>query len=82
MSDIRYLIVHKDHPIDVNGVNSGAEMATLFLARFLAREGRRVVVAAQLKHGEETHLGVEYWDLGAEYNAAAALVRARLPRPG
>ena len=31
-----YLLVHSDHPLDPIGPNSGAEMATLNQARYLA----------------------------------------------
>lgn len=72
-----YLIVHKDHPLDVRGINSGAEMATRMLAAFLARRGHNVVVCAQLVDGETELDGVRYWDLGKDFNVSAALERAR-----
>ncbi|MCB0328293.1 MAG: glycosyltransferase [Bdellovibrionales bacterium] len=77
MNMSRYLLVHKDHPLRVSGINAGAEMATLHLARFLAKSGTKVVVAAQLVEGETTHGGVEFWDLGEEYNVKGALERMR-----
>jgi glycosyltransferase involved in cell wall biosynthesis/Flp pilus assembly protein TadD len=77
MSDPAYLLIHKDHPLSIHGVNSGAEMATLCLARYLAREGKRMVVAAQITTAEETHDGIEFWDLGDDFNVTEALARAR-----
>ncbi len=78
MSNISYLLIHKDHPIDPHGVSSGAEMATLALARALAKDGSRVVTAAQLKNQcEEVIDGVEYWDLGPNYDVGSILTRAR-----
>lgn len=71
-----YLIFHKDHPLHLHGVNAGAEMATLYLATFLARAGKRVVLCAQVVEGEQTHEGVECWDLGPDYNVGKALERA------
>src|SRR5262245_60277442 len=77
MSDYAYLIVYKEDRLRIRGINSGAEMATLFLARFLARAGKRVIVAAHLEESEQVHEGVEYWDLGEDYNVGRALGRAR-----
>ncbi len=72
-----YLIIHKDHLLDVQGVNSGAEMATLFLARYLARMGKKVVVAGQLKNGvESADRGVDFWDLGSSFDVRTAVQRA------
>ncbi len=77
MTETAYLIFHKDHPLHVSGVNSGAEMATLMLAKFLAKQGKRVIVCAQLPDGECKHWGVEFWDLGPEFDVQQALRRAR-----
>lgn len=71
-----YLFVHKDHKMDVRGVNSGAETATIALARSLAKVGKRVIVCAQLVDGEEVVDGVEYWDLGPDYDVVSAIKRA------
>ena len=71
-----YLFVHKDYPIDTDGVNSGAETATLWLARTLAACGKRVVLAAQLKRPECEKWGVSFWNLGESYDVAGALARA------
>ncbi len=71
-----YLFVHKDYPIDTDGVNSGAETATLWLARTLAMLGKKVILAAQLKRPECTKWGVEFWDLGANYDVPGILQRA------
>ena len=67
------VFVHKDHPMDVTGVNSGAEMATIFLARYLAKKGARVVVYAQLKGAPGTEVGVEYRDLGPSFDVKSAI---------
>lgn len=72
-----FLIVHKDHSIDPNGPNGGAETATVSLARFLAKRGERVVVAAILSSPIGTLDGVEYWDLGSDYHVGQVLQRAR-----
>ncbi|RMG44284.1 MAG: glycosyltransferase [Candidatus Dadabacteria bacterium] len=77
MSDSLYLIVHKDHAFDVRGVNSGAEMATLSLARYLVRAGKRVIVAAQLKEAEEEVDGIQFWDLGPEFDLKHIFERVR-----
>ncbi len=77
MSDNAYLLFHKDHPLNLDGANSGAEMATRSLARFLARAGKRVVVCAQLVGNEIERDGVEYWNLGETFEVKRALVRAR-----
>ncbi len=77
MSKDTYLIVHKDHCIDLAGVNSGAETATLWLARTIAARGNQVVVAAQLKGGDEFWNGVQFWDLGPDFNVQGAIERAR-----
>lgn len=77
MNDAAYLIIHKDFPVSVNGVNSGAEMATLGEAYALAKLGRRVIVAAELKDGEQTKNGVEFWDIGNSYNVGQIIERAR-----
>ncbi|MCB0354045.1 MAG: glycosyltransferase [Bdellovibrionales bacterium] len=74
---MNYLIVHKDHPLDVAGVNSGAEMATLSLARFLARRGHSVIVGAQLKGPAKGFEGVRFIDLGDDYNCERALDEVR-----
>jgi glycosyltransferase involved in cell wall biosynthesis/Tfp pilus assembly protein PilF len=77
MSNISYLIIHKDHPVDILGVNGGAETATLWLARTMAALGSRVVVAAQLSCAECSDQGVEFWDLGLSYDVQGILARAR-----
>lgn len=78
---MRYLIFHKDHPLNVRGVNSGAENATLWLARALAKSGCSVVVCGQLTGKEFSEHGVSYWDLGENFDIASALVRAREGEP-
>ncbi len=70
-----YLIIHKDHLLSAGSVNSGAEMATIFLARFLAKAGRNVVVAGMLDCPEVSYDGVQFWDLGPDFNAGKALKR-------
>lgn len=68
-----YLIVHSDHPLDPIGPNSGAEMATLNHARYIAATGRRVCLAARLKQPITQHRGVHFIDLGASYDIERAL---------
>jgi glycosyltransferase involved in cell wall biosynthesis len=68
-----YLLVHSDHPLDPLGPNSGAEMATLNQARYLAASGRRVCVAAILRQPVSSDQGVEFLDLGASYDIERAL---------
>lgn len=68
-----YLLVHSDHPLDPLGPNSGAEMATLNQARYLASSGRRVCVAAILKQPVSVDRGVRFLDLGASYDVERAL---------
>ena len=72
-----YLIIHKDHPVHVQGVNSGAEMATLSLARYIAKLGRRVVVAAMLSDAEASYDGVQFMDLGPAFDVSSILMRMR-----
>lgn len=76
MRDLLFLIVHKDHPLHIHGVNSGAEMASLYLARYLARAGYKVALAAQLVEGEQEIDGVMYWDLGPDYQTRKVIERA------
>jgi glycosyltransferase involved in cell wall biosynthesis/tetratricopeptide (TPR) repeat protein len=60
------------------GVNSGAETATLWLARTLARRGARVVLAARVKEGRDlADQGVEFWNLGDGYAVSKLLDRAK-----
>ena len=68
-----YLLVHSDHPLDPIGPNSGAEMATLNQARYLAASGRRVCIAARLKQPIHSDRGVTFIDLGASYDVEGAL---------
>lgn len=68
-----YLIVHSDHTLDPTGPNSGAEMATLNHARYIAATGRRVCIAARLKHAIDVDQGVHFIDLGASYDIERAL---------
>lgn len=68
-----YLLVHSDHPLDPTGPNSGAEMATLNQARYLAASGRKVCVAAILKKPISFDRGVNFIDLGASYDIERAL---------
>jgi glycosyltransferase involved in cell wall biosynthesis/Tfp pilus assembly protein PilF len=77
MNISRYLIIHRDHQFDPNGINSGAEMATLFLCRFLAKEGHKVILAGQFTAQTEDGQGIEYWNLGENYDVAGILDRAK-----
>jgi glycosyltransferase involved in cell wall biosynthesis/Tfp pilus assembly protein PilF len=81
MSKISYLLFHKDHPLHPQGVNSGAEMATRSLARFLAKAGKTVVVCGEIPAGDCNVDGVAYWDIGATFDVNKALVRARTLGP-
>jgi glycosyltransferase involved in cell wall biosynthesis len=71
-----FLLVHSDHRLDPLGPNSGAEMATLNQARFLAKAGHRIVVAGHLATPVATDQGVEFWDVGPSYDVEDALNRA------
>lgn len=75
MSNNSYLIVHKDHNIEVHGVNAGAEMATLSLAKYLKLAGKDVVVAGIINKGDTTKDGVEFWDIGENFNVSSALAK-------
>jgi len=68
-----YIIVHSDHPLDPLGPNSGAEMATLNHARYIAATGRKVCMAARLKQSVDFDRGVKFIDLGASYDIQPAL---------
>ena len=68
-----YLIVHSDHSLDPLGPNSGAEMATLNHARYIAATGRTVCLAARLKQPVTFDQGVHFIDLGASYDIERAL---------
>lgn len=76
-----YLIVHTDHPLDPTGPNSGAEMASLNHARFLAKAGRRVCLAARLRSNVSFDRGVEFLDLGPAYEIERALDYAETRGP-
>ena len=73
----RYLLIHKDHPLRVSGINAGAEMATLHLARFLAKRGEEVYVAGCLPEGEIEQDGVQFWDIGEGFDVESAIIRIR-----
>lgn len=77
MSQGVYLIFHKDHPLHVHGINSGAEMATRNQAKYLARLGKQVIVCAELAEAECTHEGVQFWNLGRDFDVGKAIERAR-----
>ncbi len=67
------LIIHKDHPIHLGGVNGGAEAATLALARALTRHGVQVVLGCMLTDGAPRTTDFEVIDLGSHYNCRGAL---------
>ena len=67
------LIIHKDHPIHLGGVNGGAEAATLALARALTRHGVQVVLGCMLTDGAPRTTDFEVIDLGSRYNCRGAL---------
>ncbi len=72
------VIFHKDHLLTPDGVNAGAEMATLALARTLVKLGHTVYLAAQLPPQfdedivQESQDGIRYLQLGESYNTSAA----------
>ncbi len=76
-----YLIVHKDTPIHIGKPNGGAEMASLYLARYLAASGEEVALAARLEGNREKEGTLEYIDLGASYDVEKALERVRSRGP-
>ncbi len=76
MSVNNYLIIHKEHPLVLDGANGGAEMATRRLAQFLVRAGKQVVVAGYLPQGEGFVDGVQYWSYGEDYNLQSIWKRA------
>jgi len=73
-----HLIFHKDHPLHVRGVNSGAENATLWLARTLAAQGDIVYVAGNIPEGDCIDHQVRFWDIGSTYNVELAFQRMRV----
>lgn len=75
MNNNKYLIIHKDHNIDVHGINSGAEMATLSLAKYLKLAGKEVYVAGIINKGDTVKDGVQFWDIGETFNVSIALQR-------
>lgn len=77
-----YIIIHKDYPINVLGINSGAETATLALARYLAALDKTVIVAGILGEGRDLFdKGVTYWDLGQTFNLIELFRRAKSVGP-
>ena len=82
MNDPIYLIVHKDHPFDIYGANAGAEMAVRSLAQYLAKAGKKVILAVQAVNDsfasdEIVVDGVTYWSLGEDFNVTSILSRVR-----
>lgn len=71
MSTPHIVIVHKDHLIDLEGVNGGAETATLALASALSDLGIRVTLAAPLRGKSQTKF--EVYDLSPCYNTPELL---------
>lgn len=69
----RYLIINTDHPFDPEGINSGAENATVEHARALTKLGMSVTVGCILKGGERECEGIRYADLGQNYDIKHAL---------
>lgn len=76
-----YIIVHKDSVIDVRGINSGAETATLALARYLVKKDKQVIVAGMLRDGDDFYNGVTFCDLGPSYNIWRILDQRRILGP-
>ena len=68
--------MHRDHSFDPNGINSGAEMATLFLCRFLAKLGHKVVLAGQFPAAVKAYGEIECWNLGETYDVQSIIKKA------
>ncbi|MDZ4784743.1 MAG: glycosyltransferase [bacterium] len=68
-----FLFVHTDHPIDPLGSNGGAEMATIYQARNIAKLGFKVIVGAILPNGNKIDQGVEFQDLTLNYDVEKLL---------
>lgn len=81
MSRARYLLIHNNHPLSLDGVNLGAEKTTLWLAQALQASGCEVVVCAHLPSGDTQRWGVTFWDLGSNFNIESVLRRARSGSP-
>ena len=62
------LFFHYEKPLNPAGVNGGAEMALIHMARALAKQGCRVSVAGNLPGPGGRLEGVEYINIGADYN--------------
>ena len=77
MSLASFVIVHKDFPLSIDGVNGGAETATLGLAKALSGLGYRVVVGAPLVGNSGFYNGVNYCDLGEHYDVFGFLQSLR-----
>jgi glycosyltransferase involved in cell wall biosynthesis/Tfp pilus assembly protein PilF len=67
-----FLFFHKDHPLNVSGCNSGAENATLWLAKTLAARGASVVVAGIIPEGTHQKDNVQFLDLGRTFDTRIA----------
>lgn len=76
MKCANYLIIHKEQPLSVSGASGGAEMATRWLAQYLVRSGKHVVVAGMLEGNEQVVDGVSYWSYGLDYNIQRVFDRA------
>ena len=77
MNNSIYLIIHRDHVFDPQGINGGAETATLSLCKFLTKAGKQVILAGQFSSNITQDLadGVEYWNLGPEFDVKSVLER-------
>lgn len=72
MNAARFLIFHKDHPLHTEGVNSGAENATLWLARALHARGHEVFVAGTIVEGSSVKWGINFIDIGVNFQTKIA----------
>jgi glycosyltransferase involved in cell wall biosynthesis/thioredoxin-like negative regulator of GroEL len=68
----RFLFFHKDHPLSVTGCNSGAENATLWLAKTLARLGHEVILAGIIPEGTHNSSGIRFVDIGINFDTSIA----------
>lgn len=67
------LFFHYEKPLNPEGVNAGAEMALIHMARALVKKGCRVSVAGYLTGAPGVHQGVRFIDMGVNYDYAKVL---------
>lgn len=67
------LLFQNEHPLDPEGINSGAEMALIHLGRNLVTTGCKVTIAGRLNGKEGTASGILFRDTGNDYNYQSLL---------